>query len=161
MIRNFSSPVMSGVVVSLVLLLAGCSPNGYRDFYQPSSSITPKEIEARRLGPAPEIPQLIRGSNVEADVRAATEQGFTIIGSSSFNGVTATDKELIDHAKSIGADRVLSYGTYRQTIQTAIPMTFPTAQTSITNGSATIYGPRGSSTAYGPLKRLLLVLKRR
>jgi len=149
MMRKITLRAVSGIVVAFAFLLAGCAPNGYRDFYQASSGISPKEIEARRIGPPPELPELIRGSDPTLDIQAAYQQGFGVIGSSSFNGVAASDKQLIEHAKSIGADRVLSYGVYQQTIQTAVPLTMPTTQTSVTNGSATIYGPRGTSTAYG------------
>jgi len=148
MSKPYLRPV-SGFVVVLGLLLAGCAPNGYKDFYQAYSGVTAKETEARRIGTPPEVPEILRGSDPKLDVQAAMQEGFGAIGFSSFNGVAASDKQLLEQAKAIGADRVLSYGSYAQTLQSAVPMTIPTVQTSVSNGSATIYGPRGTSTAFG------------
>jgi len=99
--------------------------------------------------PAPALPELIHGTTPNDDWAALSAEGYVVIGQSSFNGAKFTDEQAIEQGKVVGADRVVIYSKFSSAEHTAIPLTLPTTQTSVTNGSATAYGSGGTATAYG------------
>lgn len=139
----------STFLLGTALFLAGCAGNPYEKFYQVTPGATPEDIAQRRLAPAPEVPEMLHGSDPKTDVQAQLADGYSVIGISSFHGPQARDRDALKQAESVGADRVLAYSQYTRTTQTEVPITLPTTQTSITNGSATAFGTGGMATAYG------------
>jgi PDZ domain len=133
--------------VGLALLLTSCAGNPYNQFYKPVQGS--QELTQRRLAPAPESPELYRGNDPKSDILALASDGYVVIGSSSFNGPNASDGEALKQGKQVGADRILIYGKYAGTVQTAVPLTLPTSQTSTTTGNATVFGPGGLATING------------
>lgn len=138
-----------GFILLAVTLLAACVSNPYKEFYYPANGLGPDEISSRRISSPPETPEIVRGVDPDSDIKAAQIEGYAFIGSSHFVGPSATDQQLIEQAKVLGADRVLAYGTFKGTTHASVPITMPTSQTSITNANATLYGANGPVTAYG------------
>lgn len=133
------------------LALAGCT-NAYTKFYQPNPSSSPDEVAAYRVSPPPATPMIDHTSLTgEALVKAYAEQGYGILGHSSFNGGgNAPDADAIIQGKKIGADLVvISNPRYTGTRSSVVPLITPTTSTSYTSGSATAYGSGGTATAYG------------
>ena len=100
-------------------------------------------------------PKLIQGSNAETDGLRMLENGYILLGESSFNaGLRNPNALAIDHAKKVYADTVIVYSQYTNTVSGSMPLTVPNTQTSYHSGS--IYGSgggyanySGSSTTYG------------
>lgn len=143
--------ILFGLVVAS--LLAGCATSGYTEFYRPTPGATPDAVAQLRGGnPAPKVPPVVReGGDGHQVVAAYARKGYVIIGESSFN--SGRDESLAAAQKQgerVGADLVVVLDpTYTGSRTANIPITTPTTQTSVTNGTATAYGPGGMATAYG------------
>ena len=136
--------------LALALTLASaCASNPYAKFYQPAPDLVLRSVSQRRVQPPPVTPELIRGNNPKDDVAALEAEGYVVIGHSNFNGPKLDADDAVEQGKKVGADRVLTYGRLTSTEHTAVPLTLPTVQTSVTNGTATAYSPYGTATAYG------------
>jgi hypothetical protein len=136
-------------IVVTAMLLGGCAGNPYKQFYQPAPSVAQQDLMQRRVAPPPMLPELYRSGDPKTDIATLAADGYVVIGVSSYNGPRGSDDDALQQGKAIGADRVLTYGKYARTVQTAVPLALPTTQTSITNGTATAFGTGGSATAYG------------
>jgi hypothetical protein len=132
----------------LALLVSGCE-NAYKKYYQPNAGLSPEFLAQRRVAPPPEHPEVYRGNEPNSDLAALMAEGYGIIGHSSFNGAAEYENAvaIVEQAKAVGADRVVIYGKYARTIQTAMPLTVPTTQTSTTTG--TVFGSGGMATVSG------------
>jgi hypothetical protein len=140
--------VRGWVIVGLLLalLVSGCE-NPYKKYYQPSAGLSPDILAQRRIAPPPEHPEVYRGNDANSDIPALIADGYAVIGQSSFNATAENENALVEQAKAVGADRVVIYGKYARTIQTAMPLTVPTSQTSTTTG--TVFGSGGMATIMG------------
>ena len=136
-------------IVFATLLLSGCAGNPYKQFYQPAPSVAQQELIQRRIAPPPATPELYHGNDPKTDLPALAADGYVAIGMSSYNGPRGTDDDALQQGKAVGADRIVTFSKYARTVQTALPLTLPTAQTSVTNGTATAFGTGGTATAYG------------
>lgn len=97
---------------------------------------------------------LIQGSNLENDNTRMLENGYLLLGISSFNAGTTSQNLAIQHAKKIHARTIIVYSQYTNTLSGSMPLTVPDTQTSYHSGN--IYGSgggfanySGSSTTYG------------
>lgn len=139
----------SFTVLAIALFIAGCG-NPYDRFYSPSpNAATDSAILATSSGE----PTLLRGTTPEQDRIEMFREGFSMVGSSSFNAGQISDEMAIAQAKKVGADRVVVYKDYRNTQSGVIPLTLPDTQTAYHSGS--VFGSGGSamysgtSTTYG------------
>ena len=130
----------------LALLVSGCE-NPYKKYYQPNAGLSPDMLAQRRVTPPPEHPEVYRGNDPNSDLAALVADGYAVIGHSSFNGTAENQNAVVEQAKAVGADRVVIYGKYARTIQTAMPLTVPTTQTSTTTG--TVFGSGGMAMVSG------------
>jgi hypothetical protein len=131
--------------------LVGCA-NGYQQFYRPNASVTPEQIASHRVGPAPATPLVDHiGSYSPQVIMAYESNGYFPIGYSDFtSGRAPGSSAAITQAQAVGADLVVVIDPqYAGSQSTVIPITTPNNSTSYTTGSATAYGPYGSTTAYG------------
>jgi membrane-associated protease RseP (regulator of RpoE activity) len=136
--------VGSAAIAVVAAILGGCAADDYAEFYKPNTSVTPEEIAQRRLTPAPAEPELVHGNNPDRDIAAALADGYLIIGASSFNRVEANDANAVAQAKTVGADRVLTFDGSARPAQIAGFVAAPTAST--TSG-ADASGSAGTATA--------------
>ncbi|MGA9473661.1 MAG: PDZ domain-containing protein, partial [Terriglobales bacterium] len=134
-----------------VLPLTGCV-NPYVNNFRYLPGVTPELIAARRADPPPATPEIVEGTNPASDLASQEADGYLPTGYSDFSaapGFVPRDGALQQGA-AIGANRVLVFSQYQGTVNTVIPITTPTSQTTYYNGTATAYGSNGgSATAYG------------
>jgi hypothetical protein len=137
------------IIATYIVLATGCATNPYAQFYQSAAQAMLQSLAQRRVEPAPASPELLRGNDPKDDILSLESDGWIVIGASSFNGPRLSARQAIEQAKAVGADRVVVYGRLSSTERTIMPLTLPTTQTSVTNGTATAFGPNGMATAYG------------
>jgi len=130
---------------------AGCNP--YTQFYTDFTG-------GRNITEDPNYiissgkPKLLYGGNVQDDFKRMSENGYVLLGTSSFNAAAVNQNMALEHAKKIHAETIIIYSEYTNTVSGSMPLTVPNTQTSYHSGS--IYGSgggfanyHGSSTTYG------------
>ncbi len=132
-----------------VVLLQGCiSTNPFAKFYYDQTggadlSISPHVVSSSGK------PQIYRGSDQEQDSLKMCENGYLLIGYSSFNAGNVKEKGAIKQAKKIHAAVVILYSTHTGTISGSMPLTLPNTQMSSTSLQGNIYGSGGSTSYSG------------
>lgn len=97
-----------------LLLLAACA-NPYAQFY--TDQLGGRSIdEFPIIDPHEGEPQLYSTNDHERDGRALLENGFVLIGYSSFNAGPVDSKQAVRHAKKVGAAIVLVQSQYTNTV---------------------------------------------
>jgi membrane-associated protease RseP (regulator of RpoE activity) len=141
--------IVRWVLAAFSLLLAGCATNGYSDFYREIPGETQEVIEATRVAPAPDEPPLEHVATFD-DLATYQRKGYFPIGYSSFSGTSGEDDEdALEVGQMVAADMVVViHPKYRGSRRVDVPLTLPTATTSQTNGTATVYGSGGSANVY-------------
>ncbi len=140
------------LIMLLPAFLVGCA-NPYSKYYNDCTGGINIAESANVVIPIGET-KLIQGSNVEADDLQMLENGYLLLGESSFNAGPTNQNLAIGHAAKVHADTVIVYSQYTNTVSGSIPLTLPNTQTSYQSGS--IYGSgggfanySGSSTTFG------------
>ena len=140
------------LIMLLPAFLVGCA-NPYSKYYNDCTGGI-NILENPNIIVPTNKPNLIQGSNIENDAIQMAENGYILLGESSFNAGPINQNSAIDHAKKIYADTVIVYSQYTNTVSGSLPLTVPNTQTSYNSGS--IYGSgggyasySGSSTTYG------------
>ncbi len=135
----------------LLLVVSGCA-NPYAQFYTDYTGGV-NVLEDQRFIVGTDEPRLLQGSTIEQDEQRMLEDGYVLLGVSSFNGAEEDQRAAIQQAKKVHADRVIAYCQYRNTVSGSMPFTTPDIET--THHSGSIYGSGysasyfGSSTTYG------------
>ncbi len=94
-------------------------------------------------------PKLFYGTDPKRDERFMTENGYMMIGYSSFNGPSVDIRKALAQAKRVHASVVIVYSRYRNTVTGAFPLILPNTQTSTTSLHGSIYGYGGLSDYSG------------
>jgi C-terminal processing protease CtpA/Prc len=134
--------------IALLLLLSGCAANPFRQFYTDKTGgedVTTSRKVVRIDG----APTVEMGTTPEEDSQRMSEDGYILVGFSSFLAPSGQEQKALDQAKNVHAALVLVYSKYKDTISGMTPMTTPTTQTSHTDAQATAYGSGGVVNAYG------------
>jgi len=129
-------------IVALVFLLIGCA-SPFTRFYREVTT-APKDS----LVYSNEDPQIFKGSDQEQDFMKMFEDGYVLIGVSSFNAGNVNWNGAIVQARKIHASVVVAYSKYTNTVSGAIPLTTPDVTTSTTSSSGSVYGSRGGYGTY-------------
>ena len=129
-----------------LLFFVGCT-NPYSQFYKDYTDgidITenPKVIIST------DEPRLIEGTNITKDAIEMLENGYALLGESSFNAATINQNLALQQAKKNHADTVLVYSQYTNTVSGSMPLTVPDTQTSTGFHSGSIYGSGGGFANY-------------
>ena len=144
------------IAVTISLALTGCAGNPYSTFYKPIPE-SPFAF-AHRLPPSKPISVSSGSGNAVNDFNTMNENGYSLIGVSSFVGPINNGTGALEQAKKVGAEIVIINQKYRNTNTGAMPIVTPTTATSFNNGSVTAYGAgggmvngfyNGTSTTYG------------
>jgi hypothetical protein len=134
---------MKRLVLLIALLVIGCT-NPFVKFYQDS----PGGINLTR-SPLVDLPtaepKLYQGSDAKADHQSMLENGYNLVGFSSFNAANVNVKNALTQAKTVHAEIVLVYSKYTGTRSGVLPFTLPDTQTSTT----TLSGSTNGSGSYG------------
>lgn len=135
-------------VVLIGLLLSGCV-NAYSKFYQDRTGGMDLTTSPRVII-STDKPRLFRGNNLDDDYIRLLEDGFGLVGISSFNGAgNVNADDAIIQAERIHAAVVLVYSKYINTTSGVLPLTSPDIQTSTTTMSGNVMGPGGMATYSG------------
>ena len=129
--------------------LSGCA-NNYEKFYV--DQLSQNQIDRTSLIKPIGEPELVQGSNnKDLDYTRLTEDGYVMLGYSSFHATGGATKEnLMAQAKKVGAAKVLFYSEYMSTESGSVPLTLPNTQTTYHSGGVSTYGSySGTSTTYG------------
>jgi hypothetical protein len=139
---------MRFLAVLMAFAVVGCA-TGYQQFYTDLSAdwakntVPPRKLEVKA-----------GSSDLQADVYRMWEDGYALIGYSSFNGAFEGDAGAKAQAAKVGAEVVLVYSEYSDTAQGAIPLTTTSAVTTYGTGTVTAGGQvgtySGTSTTYVP-----------
>lgn len=143
---------MKRVVLCCALSLLAACVNGYQQFYRPNPGFTAEIIAVHRAAPAPAVPLVDHvGSYSPQMINAYESNGYLPIGYSEFTSAMRQFGDgALEQGKKIGADLVVEINPkFAEHVSTVLPITTPTTSTSYTSGSATAFGPYGSTTAYG------------
>jgi hypothetical protein len=106
---NGSSAIfLAGFAVAMSLGLTGCA-NQFATAYQPAPTLG---AGANRRTPNVNRPQVILTSSVHTDLPRFLQQGYVIVGHSSFNSTSWEPRSMwlsdaVDQAVAVGADLVL------------------------------------------------------
>lgn len=129
---------------TLLLAFSGCS-NPYSQFYTDYTGGI-NVLDNPRLIITTHEPKLLQGSDIKEDTRQMLEDGYVLLGMSSFNAAAIQQRGAIEHAKKVHADTVMVYSQYTDTLSGTMPVTVPDSQTTYHSGG--IYGPGGGFATY-------------
>ena len=131
------------VALSLLFISHGCAGNPWSNFYHDQTG----GIDTRRhsiLNFSNEEPKIFRGTNIDADNLRMIVDGYSMVGSSSFNAGNVSDDGAISQARKVHASVVFIYSKHTDTQHGSIPLITPDTKTSTTS----LYGNNFSGTAY-------------
>lgn len=135
------------ILLLVVLVLTGCA-NPFVKFYQDKTGgidLTKASNVVLSTGE----PKSFQGSNPETDSQRMLEDGYSLIGVSSFNGGNINMSDSLTQAKAIHAEIVLIYSKYTGTRSGVVPLTLPDTRTSTTTLSGSAFGSGGYGNFYG------------
>lgn len=147
---------MRSVLLIMILAIApffvACASNGFKDFYVDKTNGIDVEKSPRVIHTSAEA-NVIAGQDPTEDGRRMSENGYVLIGYSSFNGASIASNDVMAQAKRVHAQVVIFYKNYSGTVSGSMPLMTPTTQTTQTSfsgsyGSTPFYGS-GTSTTYG------------
>lgn len=139
----------------LYLLASGCASNDYSRFYKDYTAGVPLDILQTSIHPYSGESRVFSTSNHAVDAEKLQEKGFILLGTSSFQGASrVTEKQLLQHAKAVGADIVLFGSSYLGSDSRVVPLLKYNpgqSETTTTRGTvrANAYGTGGSASATG------------
>lgn len=127
------------------LLLVGCA-SPYSQYYRDNNlgdlTKNPRVILSSE-------PRMLRGSDPETDAIKMLEDGYALIGYSTFNGPEANDRGALAQGKKVMASMVITYSKYTGSETRVIPITTPTSQTAMTTMNGSAFGTHGSTNYLG------------
>lgn len=139
--------LVKSLMIVLALLLCACT-NPYAKFYKDMTGglalANNPNIESANTPP-----RLIPTGNHDATAMQLREEGYLILGYSSFWAGDFSESRAIDHAEKINASVILFSKKYRNSQSGSVPLTLPNTQTSYNSFSGNIYGSGGNANYYG------------
>lgn len=141
------------VAVLAATLLGGCT-NSYSKFYVDETAGDGGHLDRTYQVQEPVL-YSSSGDWGQDEVRMF-EQGYSRIGSASFNGVLEGRDAVVKQARAVGAHAVVTSWEYTNTVNSVVPITTSQPVTSYHSGTVSGYGYgslgsySGSSTTYVP-----------
>jgi membrane-associated protease RseP (regulator of RpoE activity) len=100
-----------------------------------------------------EKPQVYRGNDPASDYLRLSEDGYSLLGYSSFNAGPTNETGALDQAALLHAAVVLLYSKYTGTVNGSFPLTLPDTKTSTSTGYGTVgstsFSGSATTTTYG------------
>ncbi len=139
--------------IVIALLLIGCA-RPYTLYYHDMSK---GRQDTSFFIYATEEPKLFRGTDPKADGLKMLEDGYFLLGYSSFTGPQFNENQAIEQAKQVKASVVVVYSKFLDTRSEIQPVVIPDIKTSTSSAQGTAYGSAygsggyasGSATAFG------------
>jgi hypothetical protein len=140
---------MKRLYIVALLFLVGCANNPYSRFYNDNTGgidVTTSPL----VVVSTEQPKLSRGNNVDEDCRIMRQNGYELLGNSSFwyTG-TVNEQKAIAQAKTVHAEQVIVYVNYRDTQSGVRAVTLPDTKKSTTKENGTVFGGGGMANYSG------------
>jgi len=135
------------IITALLFILQGCAAP-YSKFYVDMTD-GDDFTKLPSLKTPWEEPKVFYGKNQEDDYQNMIENGYMMIGYSSFNASNVDQRGAISQAKSVHAYALVLYSKYTHTVSGAIPLTIPNTTTSSTTFSGNVYGLGGDANYTG------------
>lgn len=144
---NFHSIIKLAISAGMLLLLAGCA-NDYARFYtDETGGVFSTNLEM--LGGEPKIFSGTPGpTGRDDDSIKMLEDGYFMVGHSSFLGEAASQKGLIAQAKKVNASVAIMYSEYSGSETRQMQINTPTTSTTTTNANGSVYGSNGGYANY-------------
>jgi len=139
----------------LVSLFVSACASGHSQFYFDLTNGDP----SRDFQPASAEPEIVSSSgDSNTDIARMWEQGFGLLGYSSFNGTYEDNSAILAQAVKVGAEKVIAFSEHTGTTTTQVPFSTSEAVTTYESGTATATGSggwasgsySGTSTTYVP-----------
>lgn len=139
---------MKHLSFAALLFLVGCASNPYKEFYNDNTE--GKELNTLNVIVTGLEPKVISGNNPDEDYKKMIEDGFAMIGYSSFTAGGIDQNDAVKFARDLKADIVIIYSKFLNTVSGSMPISTPTTQTTYSTANATAYGSNGTyANAYG------------
>lgn len=137
-----------------IFLISGCA--GSRDYAQFYHDIAKGQDTSNVIFATGE-PTTLKGNDPESDNIRMIEEGYVMLGYSSFTGPQRNENQAIEQAKQLKAAVVVIYSKYLDTKSGIQPLVIPDIKTSKSSAQSTAFGSAvgtggyasGSATAYG------------
>lgn len=129
----------------MLILFYGCATNPFSQYYYDQTGGIDLTQYKHVIIPESE-PQVFRGNDQETDLEKMMEDGYFLIGYSSFNAGNVNERGATYQGKKVHATVVLLYSQYTNTVSGSLPLTLPDNRTSTTYDSGSLYG---SGNVYG------------
>jgi hypothetical protein len=140
---------LRAAIVFVLAALGGCAANGFAKYYTPNRGSEYFVTSPYYIKP-PAVPKLYaHGNDVKSDAKRLQEDGYALLGTSSFFGPSkiGTKEDAIAQGKKIGAALIMAKSSYKDTLTGTVPLTLPNApQVATVNTSGTVYGNGGSGS---------------
>lgn len=120
------------IVIVSFMGITGCT-NSYTKFYHDSTGGV-DILKLPNVIVSTDEPKVIKGNNKDSDLLQMLEDGYDLIGYSSFNGKVNEDDVLVQ-AKNVHASTVLVYSQYTNTVSSFVPLTIGMQTTYIPNNT--------------------------
>ena len=108
------------IISSLLLLVAACS-NPFKETYVSKLERWPSGQVDRLLPPEGEA-RLVTSLDIKGDAQRMFENGYLLLGRSTFRGTTVNFREATEVADDIGASVVMVEKKYAETVTESVPM---------------------------------------
>lgn len=135
------------ILLSTAFVIQGCAAPYSKYYYDKTGGVdittNPRVIISKSE------PKLYRGNDQEKDVQSMLENGYGMVGYSSFNGGNIDENGALLQAKKIHASVVIIYSKYTNTVSSVMPLTLPDTQTSTTTLYGNAYGSGGYANYSG------------
>lgn len=143
------------ILIFCVIFCAGCATleNPYSKWYQDRTGGIDITKSPAVILPTGE-PQIFSGNDVDKDAQKMFEDGYNLLGFSSFNAGEVDRGKLIAQARKVKAEIVVFYSQYTNTLSGVVPLTLPDNHTMTTtysgmgNTNGNIYGSGGGWASY-------------
>jgi membrane-associated protease RseP (regulator of RpoE activity) len=131
---------------ALVVAALGACANDYASSYQ---SVPVPPPPAVQVVPFSGEPRVVAGSgDRDADILRLYEDGYGLIGYSSFEGPAGPREQVAAQARRVGAAVAVQYSLYQNTEYGAVPITTPTVQTAAPAGTPATLAPKTNYLPY-------------
>jgi hypothetical protein len=135
-----------------IFLVAGCA-KPYSQYYHDLV----KGGDTSNLIFVTEEPKLFRGTDPKADGLRMVEDGWFLLGYSTFTGPQVNENQAIEQAKQLKASAIVVYSKFFDTRTDIQPVVIPDIKTSTSSARGTAYGSAygsggyasGSATSFG------------
>lgn len=135
------------VLGTIALLIQGCAAPFSKFYYDRTGGVDITKAPTVLISDGE--PKLFRGNQEKEDSLKMLEDGYAMVGYSSFNAGNVDENGAISQARKVHASVVIIYSKYTNTVSGAMPLILPDTKTSSTSLYGNAYGSGGYATYSG------------